>query len=121
MNARNLTEGQAAALAEIRSLISGHGIQPHELQFLSQQERKAAILQIHKLMVAWNIESWELTGFGRREIPTVAGVAAHKPKRLHAKYRHPVTGEEWSGQGSQPEWLKAALITEGMTVEQLRV
>jgi DNA-binding protein H-NS len=27
------------------------------------------------------------------------------------KYRHPGTGETWSGRGLQPKWLKAALAS----------
>lgn len=36
------------------------------------------------------------------------------------KYRHPTTGCTWDGHGPQPEWLRNALLKEGLTVEQLR-
>ena len=38
-----------------------------------------------------------------------------------AKYRHPIEGHTWDGEGPQPEWLKLALTKEGYTVSELRV
>lgn len=97
-----------------------HGIEAQELQHLTKAEKTALVLKIRELMAEWKIEPWELTGLGRREIHSSIGAWGHKAKSLKAKYRHPVTGQEWTGHGAQPEWLKTALTTEGMTVEQLR-
>jgi DNA-binding protein H-NS len=121
MRTRDLTQEQIAALSEIQALMTRYGINAQELQHLSKAEMNTLILQIRGLMATWQIEPWELTGLGRREIQISNGASGHKPRSLPAKYRHPVSGEEWTGQGRQPQWLKDALTVEGMTVEQLRV
>ena len=38
----------------------------------------------------------------------------------YVKYRHPVTGQTWSGKGKQPAWIAQALGFDGLTEEQLR-
>ena len=75
-------------------------------------EKIAAIRKIRKLMEFWRITPSELRG---RPVP-VARPAAN----LEIRYRHPVTHEVWDGQGSQPQWLRDALIKEGYTVDELR-
>ncbi len=121
MSTRDLTQEQAAALSEIQTLMALYGVQVEELQHLTKAEKKALIGEIRVLMAAWQIEPWELTGLGRREIKTPIGAWGHKTRSLEAKYRHPASGLEWTGQGKQPQWLRDALTVEGMTVEQLRV
>lgn len=49
------------------------------------------------------------------------GVAARKPTgKVAPKYRHPGTGETWSGRGLQPKWLKAA-IEDGAALADFKV
>lgn len=36
------------------------------------------------------------------------------------KYRHPVSGQTWDGVGPHPEWLRHALLKEGLRVDELR-
>lgn len=36
------------------------------------------------------------------------------------KYRHPTSGEQWDGTGKQPQWLRDALLKEGLTVDALK-
>jgi DNA-binding protein H-NS len=78
-------------------------------------EQEAAIRSIRKLIDFWQIELEELA---------VAGTPAPRPVPLvdvALKYRHPVSGETWDGQGSQPAWLKEALTRQGYTVDELRI
>lgn len=42
------------------------------------------------------------------------------PEITVVKYRHPHSGETWDGEGSQPAWLRQALLREGFTVDELR-
>jgi ParB/RepB/Spo0J family partition protein len=42
---------------------------------------------------------------------TPAGAAPGAAKGGGVKYRHPHTGESWSGKGLQPKWLKAAIAS----------
>ncbi|MFM2345502.1 MAG: hypothetical protein RL654_255 [Pseudomonadota bacterium] len=76
-----------------------------------QAERQIALRKIHRLMAFWRIEPHELRG-------PVAPVAPAMPAEV--RYRHPVSGATWDGQGAQPAWLREALIREGYTVDELR-
>jgi len=76
-----------------------------------QAERQIALRKIHRLMAFWRIEPHELRG----PIPRAAPAAP-----AEVRYRHPVSGATWDGQGPQPAWLREALIREGYTVDELR-
>jgi DNA-binding protein H-NS len=79
-----------------------------------EPEKVAAIRKIRRLMDFWQIDPHELKG-------VVVTVPRRKaPVETH-RYRHPITGDTWDGRGSQPDWLRAALIREGYTVDELRV
>jgi DNA-binding protein H-NS len=75
-------------------------------------ERIAAIRKIRKLMDFWRITPAELRG---RPVP-----AARLQPAAEIRYRHPVTLDVWDGRGTQPQWLREALIKEGYTVDELR-
>lgn len=78
-------------------------------------EQEAAIRSIRKLIDFWQISLEELV---------VDGEAPVRPQRapeVLAKYRHPISGDTWDGQGSQPDWLRQALTREGYTVQELRI
>jgi DNA-binding protein H-NS len=76
-------------------------------------EQEAAIRAIRKLIDFWQISLDELDG-----VPQPVRAAA--PVLVPPKYRHPTSGEQWDGQGAQPDWLKHALTREGYTVDELR-
>ncbi len=70
---------------------------------------------VRKQIEFWQIGAEELAG-----IPEpVAPVAERKAPQN--RYRHPVTGEVWNGEGGQPGWLRDALTREGYTVDELRL
>lgn len=75
-------------------------------------EKQVAIRKILKLMEFWQIQPHELRGK-----PVWAPAA---PAQAQVRYQHPVTGMTWDGVGSQPDWLRMALLKEGYTVEELR-
>lgn len=79
-------------------------------------EQEAVLRSVRKLIDFWQIHADELAG-----IPEP--VVVHVPKRAPAttKYQHPITGETWNGEGTQPPWLREALTREGYTVEALRL
>jgi DNA-binding protein H-NS len=79
-------------------------------------EKQAAIRKIRRLMDFWQIEPHELTGV----VYKIAPPPATEQRPAH-QYRHPLLGDTWNGRGPQPEWLKRALLTEGYTVDELRV
>jgi DNA-binding protein H-NS len=80
-----------------------------------EPEKIAAIRKIRRLMDFWQIEPHELQGVVPR-VPRPRPVAPPT-----SRYRHPITGDTWDGQGGQPDWLRLALLKEGYTVEELRV
>lgn len=75
-------------------------------------EKLVVIRKIRKLMDFWSIQPHELRG------RPAAVQRATAP--VEVRYRHPVSGQCWDGRGSQPEWLRMALLREGYTVEELR-
>ena len=89
--------------------------QPGAGRPLTRRERNAVIARIHALMEYWGITVDDLLA------PTPepdAPTPANGP--LPAKYRHPVSGETWDGQGPHPDWLRRALLQEGLRVDELR-
>jgi DNA-binding protein H-NS len=81
----------------------------------AQREEKAgAIAQVKALMAEHGLTLADLgskvTGSARRAATS----------KVAAKYRHPGTGETWSGRGLQPNWLKAA-IAEGRALSDFAV
>jgi len=89
-------------------------IQPYEHEPAGwPPEKVAAARTIRRLMEFWQIEPDELMGAMPAPEPEVL-------VDLPPKYRHPVSGDTWDGQGHQPDWLKLALLKEGYTVEELR-
>ena len=42
------------------------------------------------------------------------------PETLAIRYRHPVSGDTWDGQGDHPPWLRDALLKQGYTVDELK-
>ena len=78
---------------------------------LTRRERSAVLARIHALMEYWGITLEDLLADPSPQAPL-------EPPPV--KYRHPVTGETWDGQGPHPDWLRRALLQEGLRVEELR-
>ena len=76
-------------------------------------EKLAALRTVRKLVEFWNITPQELHGALPPPPPPPAGA-------LPIRYRHPVSGETWDGQGEHPAWLREALLKQGYTVEELK-
>lgn len=79
---------------------------------LSRRERAAVLARIQSLIEFWGITLEEL------EAPTPEPAPPTGP--LPVKYRHPVSGDTWDGVGPHPEWLRHALLKEGLRVEELK-
>lgn len=79
-------------------------------------EKIAAARTIQRLMAFWQIQPSELASPPEPVPEPCAPATPAAPK-----YRHPVSGETWDGQGSQPQWLREALLKEGYLVEELRL
>ncbi|MFZ5547947.1 MAG: H-NS family nucleoid-associated regulatory protein [Pseudomonadota bacterium] len=81
---------------------------------LSRRERAAVLARIEALMEYWGITVDDLTA------PTPEMAVPTPSEPLPVKYRHPVTGDTWDGQGPHPDWLRRALLQEGLRVDELR-
>lgn len=77
-----------------------------------EARRRAALNAARTLVEFWGITP--------EQIERAPAPRNDEPARA-PRYRHPVHGHCWDGIGSQPQWLKDALIREGYTVEELRV
>lgn len=90
-----------------------------------QVERLAVIAQIKTLLTVNGMTVADLAGLDElagKASPGRKGrggsvVAARK---VAVKFRHPLTGDSWTGRGLKPKWLTAALAS-GMTLEQLAI
>lgn len=83
-------------------------------------EQEALVRSVRKLVDFWQIEAHELAP-DAGAAPVVKAAPEPAPEPSGPKYRHPITGETWDGEGSQPQWLREALIKEGYLVEELRL
>ena len=109
-----------AALEEIRFLVDKWNVTEEELsdvdaEILRQRaaKRKIVLHQLRQLVEYWDITEQELRRDVKHEGPaSTAGTV---------RYRHPLSGLTWSGEGPQPPWLKTALVKEGYRVDELRV
>lgn len=68
------------------------------------QKRRQVIDHCRALILRYHITASELGLRTERKKPCAQG-GFNAP----AKYRHPQTGEEWTGTGMQPKWFKDAL------------
>src|SRR5690606_9193165 len=68
-------------------------------------EQEAALRSIRKLIEFWRISPDELWF----EAPVAPAAASEAPPPPTHRYRHPLSGESWNGEGSQPQWLREAL------------
>jgi DNA-binding protein H-NS len=77
-------------------------------------EKLAALRTVRKLVEFWNITAQELRG------PMTPPPPPPPAGALPIRYRHPVSGETWDGQGEHPAWLREALLKQGYTVDELK-
>jgi DNA-binding protein H-NS len=81
---------------------------------LDTKQRKPVIANIVNTMRQYDITPTEVTAaFGspkqrgrRPSAPKAASTSVKRP--VAPKYRHPTSGETWSGRGKAPRWLVAA-------------
>ena len=83
---------------------------------MREQVKKIGLRRVEQLMEFWGITRHELEQSLRKH-----PLPVHVPTVIPIKYRHPVTNLTWNGDGTQPDWLRHALLQEGYTVAQLRL
>lgn len=100
-------------MSEVQKLLAERAALDQKIVEVRQRERADAIAQVKAIMAEHGLS---LADLGSR------GAAAPRKavRKVPAKYRHPQTGETWSGRGLQPNWLKAALA-EGAQMNDFKV
>lgn len=94
-------ESIASAVAEVKALMDSKGV---TLEMLGG--RKARTPRKQSVADPYH-------GASRAKHPTKGG-------KVSPKYKHPTTGETWSGRGLKPNWLRAAIM-QGRQVEEFAV
>lgn len=80
-------------------------------QALQTKRRKPVIASIIKSMHEFDISPDDITAaYGAGKVGRGVKQKAKSPaaKVVAPKYRHPETGETWSGRGKAPHWLSSA-------------
>lgn len=92
----------AGVVAEIKMKMKQFGIVASDLQGAST--KKGAKAQAEKI----------------RKPRKTGGSSKLKGRKVEAKYRHPDSGQTWTGRGRQPTWVSDFLNT-GRTLDQLKI
>lgn len=88
-----------------------------QLENARRESAAEAIKQIKMLMTQHGITAQDLgqLGLGKQDAKHAnAGV------KVAPKYKHPVTGETWTGRGIKPKWMQNA-IAQGATMESFKI
>lgn len=72
----------------------------------TQREKADTIAQIKQIMADHGLTMADIAGGGSGKRGRPAGSSAVKGMKVPAKYRDEATGNEWSGRGMMPTWLK---------------
>ncbi|MFT3665705.1 H-NS family nucleoid-associated regulatory protein [Piscinibacter sp.] len=91
-------------MATLQELLQQKEALERQIDLTRKRERAEAIAQVRALMNEYGLTPADL---GARAVPPAP--AKSGATKLAPKYRHPDSGETWSGRGLQPNWLKAAL------------
>jgi DNA-binding protein H-NS len=109
------TKSYQSLVAEIARL-------QHQAALLREREKKPVLAAIAKAVHHYEITLQELreavgaaVKAGKASLRKSAGARGLKPavhpltgRKVSAKYKHPKTGQTWSGRGSTPVWIREA-------------
>jgi len=98
------------SLAELRDLQQQI---PAELKRREAAEKINVLNEVRAFAKARGFAIEELLGKEPKSKPALGG-------KVKVKYRHPQSGEEWTGRGRKPKWVEAWLA-EGGSMEGLLV
>ena len=88
---------------------------------LAQKEERAKIIaEIRQKMIANNITLRDVQGRSTLLLTGTKRQHPSKGKKAPIKYRHPKTGQTWSGRGIYPKWLSEE-IAKGKPIEKFAV
>ena len=93
------------AASKVAELLAQKAALEKQIADAQREERAGAIAQIRALMAQYGLSVADLSS----RAPAGAARGPRSGGKVAPKYRHPATGETWSGRGLQPKWLKAEL------------
>lgn len=101
-------------MSTYQSLLSQKASLDRKIATARKREVAAVVKQINALIQQYQLQPSELTFAGKSSAAGRAPVKTKaKPARkaktgapVKPKYRHPVTGETWSGRGRSPKWVE---------------
>lgn len=87
-----------------------------QIALVRKNEQAEALRQVRALMSEHGLTVADITLSQRHRGGDTTKVRA----AVAVKFRHPTSGETWTGRGLQPRWMKA-FLAEGGSLEQARV
>lgn len=105
----------------LKDLLSQKAELQKQIDFLSREQHGAAIAQIKALMSDHGLTLADLQAKSSAGTKTAgAKKSSAQGSKVAAKYRDPDSGTTWSGRGLKPKWLKAA-IEGGKKIEDFAI
>lgn len=112
---------QGDAPESLGDLLAKHEALGREITRLKAAGRAEAVSKIKAMMAEWDVSVVDLAA-------PIAATAKAKGKSeqggekppVPVKFRHPETGETWTGRGLKPKWLTQAL-DEGKSLEDFAI
>ena len=97
-------------MATLQDLLSQKAALDRQIEDAKRTQQVAAIAQIRQLMAdnVLTVADISAASPGSRKAGK-SGPGPRSVKKVAVKYRHPTTGESWTGRGLKPKWLKAEL------------
>ena len=93
-----------------------------KLETTRNAQKLKSVAKVKSLMKMLGVEIQDLDGQVRTRTSVAKEKRETKPKisktsvKVAPRYRHPDTGETWTGRGKTPRWL-SALVQEGLSKE----
>jgi len=81
-----------------------------QIEDVRRAERQANIEKARALLAELGLTPADLVSRSS-EKPSSPSKSGKARSKAPIKYRHPQTGESWSGRGLQPRWLRAAIVS----------
>ena len=100
-------------MTKLSELLAQKASLEQQIAQTQRAEKASAIADIKALMAQHGLTLADLGG-------RVQAGARKATAKVPPKYRHPKTGNTWSGRGLQPNWLKAELAS-GARIEDFKV
>jgi DNA-binding protein H-NS len=104
-------------MTSLQELVAQQAELQKKIDDLQRQTRADGIAKVKALMAEFGLTASDIAGAGKA--PRASGDVKPSSK-VAVKYRNAKTGETWTGRGTKPKWLRAALES-GVKIEDFLV